>query len=68
MSESVVIHTFWSRQHGGRDIVFHARNGGGTQCEPNRYSPQCGHALPREVAEKIAQPCKRCYRNDRAIA
>lgn len=61
MTESVIVHSFWSQHHHKRPIVFHSRSerlacslsGGG------RYP--CGHAVPRDVAEKIARPCRRCY-------
>ncbi len=60
--ESVVINDFWRTP----EPVFHARHDPGTRCDPtnkrgNRRSPGCGHALPRRLAEEIAQPCKRCY-------
>jgi hypothetical protein len=63
--ESVVITNFWQAK-----IVFHRRFAGpesdglgGTVCDPRntRRATPCGHAMPVEVAMKIAVPCRRCW-------
>jgi hypothetical protein len=57
--ESVLIHDFW-RSTG---LIFHARWDPGTICDPQNLmgTTTCGHAMPIEVARKIARPCKKCY-------
>lgn len=57
--ESVEIHSFWRRP----TPIFHRRWDPGTFCDPKNLAGQeaCGHAIPVELAEKIARPCRKCW-------
>lgn len=64
--ESVTIRNFWRHPA----PIFHRRFSGpgsdglgGTFCDPSnlRRDIPCGHAMPVEMARRIARPCRKCW-------